>query len=79
MIVAEPQVSEFLPPKLREALVAAGRWRDTEAIDHLTDFAAERYPKLVLPRTTLRPEFVSVAVGRRWAEIPVFVQCGRQG
>ena len=53
-----PRTSDFLPPWLREQLVAAGNSGAIDRIDYLTDLAAQAYPHLVLARTTCRPEFV---------------------
>lgn len=53
------QISNYLPPLMRDALVNAGGRRDHALIDKLTDELAETWPELVIPRRTNRPQFRS--------------------
>jgi len=50
-------ISQYLPPVIRAALIRAAEIRNLPLIDRLTDEAAKSDPHLVLPRTTDRTRF----------------------
>jgi hypothetical protein len=53
-------ISAHYPPFIADALVAAAARHDVPAIDRITDEAVRQYPEMVVPRHSVRPEFLPV-------------------
>lgn len=52
------KTSNCLPYVYADTLIEAAKERDIAKIDRITDELAKYYPHLVLPRGTMRPEFL---------------------